>query len=101
MTIVDIRSLDKAAVLAALYNASQPLGLGFLTPGSGQQMTVEESGRVLAEAGDNLYFDYLRGRVVKVDLSGDEVDTRLYDRDNGAGSGAQVIEALRALAAGR
>ena len=30
MSVIDLIGLDKAAVLAALYNASRPLGMGFV-----------------------------------------------------------------------
>ena len=84
---IDISKKDKAEVLAALYNASHPLGLGFLqydpTP-----MTVEEARKLLSET---TYFDYLKGRVMKVDLSGEELETWLYDRDNGEGAAAKVL----------
>jgi hypothetical protein len=46
--------------------------------------------------GQTTYFDYLQGRVMKVDLSNnEEFDPWLYDRDNGQGAAAEVIEALR------
>lgn len=42
------------------------------------------------------YFDYLYGRVMKVDLSSDDgFEERLYDRDNGKGAAQKVIDALR------
>ena len=43
---MDISKLDKAEVLAALYNRAQPQGMGFLhyTP---EDMTVEEAQVVL------------------------------------------------------
>lgn len=42
------------------------------------------------------YFDYLYGRVMKVDLSSDEsFEERLYDRDNGTGAAQRVIDRLR------
>lgn len=99
MNEINIEGLDKAAVLAALYNASQPLGMGFIraTPGD---MSVEEA-RTYIEAGDDhkrdfpevfanqkrdLYFDYLNGRVMKTDLSGDTLNTWGFDRDNGQGA---------------
>lgn len=43
------------------------------------------------------YFDYLNGRVMKVDLSGDSFDERLYDRDNDLGSAQKVIDSLRKI----
>ncbi|MET7477953.1 hypothetical protein ABZT17_26800 [Streptomyces sp. NPDC005648] len=95
MSTVNVSGLDKAAVLAALFNASQPLGLGFLNPASAQPMTAQRAAEVLAEAGDDPYFDYLQGRVMKLRLNDDEIDPRLYDRDNGEGACAAAIKALR------
>lgn len=92
--MVSIAGLDKAMVLAALYNASQPLGMGFLNPRSGQSMSRVEARAALSRNPEG-YFDYLNGRVMKVDLSGEEVDPYLYDRDNGDGAFAAVIERLR------
>jgi hypothetical protein len=63
--MVDINGLDKAEVLASF----QP--------------------------GEQVYFDYLRGRVMKVDLSKDAFDPWLYDRDNGAGAAERAVSRLR------
>lgn len=86
--MINIKNCDKAAVLAALYNNSKPLGMGFLhyTP---EDMSVEEA-RELLKKDD--YFDYLKGRVMKVDLSTDELNPRLYDRDNGNGTAHQALK---------
>ena len=91
--LIDISTLDRAAVLAALYNASKPQGMGFLhaTPGD---MTSDEAQELLK---DQHYFDYLKGRVMKVDLgrnSDDGFNPRLYDRDNGAGAASRALSAL-------
>ena len=89
--MISIKSLDKAAVLAALYNAARPQGMGFMRFDP-KPMTVEEARRLLAQQQD---FDYLQGRVMKVNLSGDELDPTWYDRDNGQGGAAlQAIEAM-------
>ena len=98
MTYVDISGLDPAAVLAALYNASQQQGLGFLNPHGQRPMTVEDAASVLAVT-PHRYFDYLHGRVMKVELAGVQIDVRLYDRDNGEGAGAAAIARLRHIAA--
>ncbi|SCD60896.1 hypothetical protein GA0115253_101136 [Streptomyces sp. Termitarium-T10T-6] len=98
MAYVDIAGLDPAAVLAALYNASQQQGLGLLNPHGREPMTVETAAHVLA-ATPHRYFDYLNGRVMKVDLNGTRIDVGLYDRDNGDGAGAAVIDSLRRIAA--
>lgn len=41
------------------------------------------------------YFDYLQGRVMKIDVSENEMDTWGYDRDNGQGAASKVVEAIR------
>lgn len=97
---VSTDGLDKAAVLAALYNASHPQGMGFLQY-SADAMTAEEAQTIidnrLSSTYPNVYFDYLKGRVLKVDLSeSNGFDSRLYDRDNGHGAAARVIAELRA-----
>ena len=88
---IDISGLDKAEVLAALYNASCPQGLGFLNASPGD-MSVEQA-RELLKQGD--YFDYLHGRVMKVCLRGDLLDPCLYDRDLGQGAAARAIAHLK------
>lgn len=89
--MIDISGIDKGAVLAALYNASRPQGMGFVhydpTP-----MTPEQGAELLKQGS---YFDYLKGRVMKVDLSRNNLEERLYDRDNGMGAAALALEALR------
>ena len=85
--IIDISKKDKAEVLAALYNSSKPLGLGFLHY-EPNPMSVEEARFFLSK---NTYFDYLKGRVMKVDLSGNELNTWGYDRDNGVGAAEKAL----------
>lgn len=102
--IISIKGLDKAAVFAALYNVARPQGAGFLqydpTPITAEMARKmmelgDDTKRDFGHNGGNLYFDYVKGRVMKVDLSRDELDPRLYDRDNGHGSAARAIESLR------
>lgn len=80
--------LSKAFVLATLYNASKPQGMGYLhyTP---DPMSLDEA-QALLDAGTT-YFDYLKGRVMKIDLRGDTFDTRLYNRDNGANAAERAL----------
>lgn len=86
---MNIRGMDKAVVLAGLYNGARPQGMGFLQYDP-KPMTVEEARKIL-DAGQT-YFDYLKGRVMKIDLSRDEVDTQLYNRDNGPGAAERALE---------
>lgn len=112
--MINIKGLNKAAVLAALYNASSPRGMGFMRAHEGD-MTVEQAQKmiddnradpVVAEQTDSplylpridpatgnirypgnaLKFDYVLGRPLKVDLSEDEFQEYLYDRDNPPGA---------------
>lgn len=86
--MINLKDKDKAEVLAKLYNASGPQGMGFLQ-GEKADMTTEEA-RELLDSGQT-YFDYLKGRIMKVDLGGDELDPWLYDRDLGQGAAAAAI----------
>ncbi len=93
---MDISKLNKADVLATLYNRSRPLGMGFLhfTP---EDMTPAEAQQML-DAGQT-HFDYVKGRVLKVHLDGDEMKTALYNRDNGDQAAEMAPATLIAAAA--
>lgn len=91
MTTINIAGQDKAAVLAALYNATHQQGMGHLHIRGALPMTVEEARTEIAEAGENLYFDYLHGRVMKVRLDGETLETRLFDRDNYDGAAFDAL----------
>lgn len=100
MSDIDITGLSKAEVLRVLYDRAQPQGMGMLhhTPGN---MSKSEAQDIITNREDKesvlgsnyLYFDYLQGRVMKVDLKGNTLDPRLYDRDNGQDA---VLKALQA-----
>lgn len=105
METISLKGLGKAAVLAALYNASKPLGLGILhfdpAPMTVAEAQVVLNGRMeydehLEGNQDRLYFDYLKGRVMKTDLSGDELSPWGYDRDNGEGAAQRAINGIEA-----
>lgn len=102
---MNIKGLDKAAILAALYNRATCQGMGILHYDP-KPMTVDQARTILNQEqgdditqmfggfvhnGNRLYFDYLKGRVMKVDLSKDELDTRLYNRDNGPNAAEDAI----------
>lgn len=103
--MVDISGLDKAAVLALLFNASAPGGMGFLTAQFGPSvMTVEDAEYVIHDGDSpdpdfpqgNLSYDYLFGRPLKIDLEGDEFDPWGFDRDNGGtGTAQRLIDEFR------
>jgi hypothetical protein len=84
--------VDPAIVLMALYNHSRPLGMGMINfqPGN---MTLDEAKEIISGiAPSHRYFDYFKGRVIKIDLNpGAALDFRLFDRDNGAGAGMTAV----------
>ena len=88
MSDIDISSLNKADVLRVLYNNAKTQGMGIIhyTP---EDMTCEEAKSILN--GGETYFDYLKGRVMKVKLEGDILETGLYNRDNGFGAAEKAI----------
>lgn len=89
---INLEGLNKADVLAALYNASKPKGLAPLHFDS-QEMTREEAAKLLAKDRPPR-FEYIKGRVMKINLSGDDLDPRFYDRDNGPGAAAKAIATI-------
>jgi len=91
---IDISKMKKAEVLAALFNASKPQGLGLFSDYE-EKMSVGEAQELL-DAGQN-YFDYVRGRVLKVDLRRDVLKTDLYDRDNGPEAALNALDSFRTL----
>ena len=96
---MNISGLDKAAVLAALYNRSKQQGMGFVDKHGANDITAEQAREYIKERADvvrGMYFDYLNGRVMKIDLSYDEMKTAMYNRDNGEGAAEAIIEQIRA-----
>jgi hypothetical protein len=80
--------ITKAQALAALFNASHPQGRGF-ERNYKPEMSVKEAQKLLdVTAGA---FDYVRGRVLKVDLTGASFNPWLYDRDNGEGAAHKAL----------
>lgn len=93
--MIDINGLDKAAVLAALYNNSHRLRRIHEDPRNVMTVKLAEDLIEDLKVDGRLNFDYLRGRPIKVDITKDSFDPYLYDRDNGEGAAAKAIEPLR------
>lgn len=104
---MNIKGIDKAELLAALFNASRQQGMGLLNPNGAQGMTKEQAqaeiDRITQWCNERgfstnepytYHFDYLHGRVMKVDITGDGLDPRLYDRDNGPGAARRALAHL-------
>ena len=98
--MINIKGLDKAKVLHALWHASHAQGISFLGFMS-SDFTLERAEAIIKsrENIDNpnyrYYFDYVDGHVIKCNIGEDEFDEALFDRDYGEGAAAAAIEALR------
>jgi hypothetical protein len=93
--LVDRTELSNAEVLMRLYNASRQQGLGFLDEGGRVRMILEEAEEILKGRNGNTRFDYLHGRVMKVDVGQSPLDARGYDRDNGSGAAEIALQEKR------
>lgn len=112
MSDIDIRGIDKAELLCALYNHAKPArGMGVLQHINGD-LPIEEARELVSKYSryhggaypampSRCYFDYLHGRALKVAVGGDRLAPGLYDRDNGQGMAARVVAKLRARAFAR
>lgn len=89
--VIDISNKDKAEVLAGLYNNSHPVGMG-LAQYDPTPMTVEIARKILEK---KVYFDYLLGRPLKINLERDIIRVFSYNRDNGENLAQKVISSCR------
>lgn len=89
--MINITGLKKEDVLVALYNRAKTQGLGILQY-EPEDMTFDEAKSLLSQYTD---FDYVKGRVIKVNLENDtEFCPENYDRDNGVNAAKEVIDKL-------
>lgn len=100
MPVISIKGIDKARLLQALFNHSHQQGLGLLHDFGKAEMTYEHANNIITQHKNHpdrwpLSFGYLHGRVMKVDISGDDLETRFYDRDNGEDAAEAVVAAIR------
>src|SRR5258708_16971148 len=93
---VDIRGLEKAAVLQALHTAACGSSYGWLRIAS-WPMSLETFRRLCGSPTECDKFAY---EVLKVNIRGDELDTWFYDVEFGYDLGRVTIEVLRDAATG-
>lgn len=91
---INIEGLNKAQILMHLWNGSRQLGLGFMhTVGQASVvMNESEAQSLIHSMSGSMYFDYLRGRVMKIDLSRPMMETALYNRDNGFEAAETILK---------
>lgn len=87
---VNISQLSKVQLLKELVIAAKK---------DAYQSTIEHlfDENVAQELIDNGFIDYYCGRAVKVDLTQNNVDPSLYDRDAGRGTFETVVKNLRSV----
>lgn len=91
--MVKTTGIPKAKVLATLFNNAKTQGLGVLHFRADHIMDESEAAKILETTND---FDYLEGRVLKVNLSNDDgFEEWLYDRDNGNGAAQRAIDSIK------
>jgi len=91
---ISIAGIDKAAVLAALWNnAALPPAAAHPNPRLRPMMIAEARSAIVENDGG---FDYHEDRILKINVQGDDFDPWGYDRDNGQGLAERVISTLRA-----
>jgi hypothetical protein len=89
---IDVSDLDLAKVLAALYNAATPWGMGFMDYEK-EPMTELNAREILAA---RKVFDYLKGRAIKLNFANPSaVDTERYNSRNGQGAAEAIVYNLR------
>lgn len=90
---MNIKGLNKAEVLLALWKGSKEQGISFL---GREDVTLEDCGLEIESCVKfNARVDYFGGRVIKVNFNKDVLDLWLYNRDNGEGAGERIIEQLK------
>lgn len=77
---IDISRKEKTAVLIALFNNAIPRRAGKVNCNDYNEMTLEEANKILNKY---TYLGYLHGRELRIDFSGNTLDTTAYDEANG------------------
>jgi len=86
---INIAGLDKIKLLRALWDVNPPaisFKLNDLTP----PLFDEDQAKTDVKS----HIDYFQGRLIKMDLSGDTIYSRLYDRDSFI-SAKEIVDRLR------
>jgi hypothetical protein len=101
--MLSIRGLNKAELLAALYNNSKISGIGFYSQISiadepGQETKLEEAQAHLdqvkkATGGEKI--EFFLGKIIKMDFAKETINPSEYDQANGKGTASKVILQLR------
>ena len=98
MRFVQIEGIPKDRVLMALYNGSKHPKQEFFLNQSAKKGMSEAVAQAHIELrrshGKRLDFDYIDGRVIKADITGDHFDSRCYDMENGHGAAQRAVSGI-------
>lgn len=97
-TTLSYEGIKEATLLFALYNGSSPRGMGFLQ--ARNDITEADCQKYINEftRGGRLDIDYFCGCPLKVTIDTNKKTIErvdLYDRDNGRGAVASILQRLR------
>lgn len=87
---ISIRDLDKPQLLFELWKNSPVAHFYVNFPSLAPKFDAKKA--VIAV---DTYIDYFEGRCIKTDLSQDEVNPAMYDRDAGEGAFAKIVAKMR------
>ena len=95
MAKIDFGELDleKALVLAALYNGAKPSAKE-IKKYDPQPMTVQEAKSIIFGRFGKENFDYIKGRTLLIIFVEKTFNAKLYNKNNGDGSAETIIESL-------
>lgn len=89
--MVDISDINKVELLRALWNNSTPAAYYVFTNTKPPEWDNEKATTAIG----NGFIDYFQGRLIKADLSCDQVNPSSYDRDNGRGALSEIVNLIR------
>lgn len=91
MAKVSFENLEKAKVLAALYNGAKPSSTDIASYDP-NPMSVSEAKQLTFNRNN---FDYIKGRILLIIFVGNTFNSKLYNKHNGVDSAEKIIESLK------
>lgn len=90
MPKINIKDLDKVELLRNLWESQITASIFTFNAVSAPKFDKEQAKEAVKD-----HIDYFCGRAIKTDISQDEIDTYLYDRDAGVGKFESIVNNMR------
>jgi len=90
MTTINIKNLNKVELLERLWENQITASFFAFNAKVAPQFDKKQAEKAVTDR-----IDYFCGRAIKTDISKDEADTYLYDRDAGQGKFESIVTAMR------